>query len=67
MNKEKRGEQPIKERRIITNPDVINTTPINTTMNPEARCTTPRNVNESNNVDAICAQTKTERELANIH
>jgi len=45
MNKEKRLEQPIKERRIITNPNVINTTPINATTNPEARCTTSRNVN----------------------
>jgi len=45
MNKEKRGGQPIKERRIITNPDAINTTPINATTNPEARCFTPRNVN----------------------
>lgn len=61
------GGPKVHLRVIIINPNVRNTKTRNATTNPDARCTTPRNMNKSKNSDEICAHTKIEREPANKH
>jgi len=48
-------------------PKERNTTPKNAIMNPDGKYTKPKKVNKLKNIDAICAHTKTKREIVDKH